>query len=97
MSYKSKGRRTGSLFSELLPFGGKLSLNNRWIKMHDVMPWQELEEIYRKHFSNLGRPGKDSQLINGLLIVKHQMVLSDVEVVELFLDNPYIQYFCWRV
>lgn len=94
MSYKSKDRRTGSLFSELLPFGGKLSLNNRWIKMHDVMPWQELEGIYRKHFSNLGRPGKDSQLINGLLIVKHQMVLSDVEVVELFLENPYIQYFC---
>jgi hypothetical protein len=58
------------------------------------MPWQELEGIYRKYFSNLGRPGKDSQLINGLLIIKHQMVLSDVEVVELFLENPYVQYFC---
>jgi hypothetical protein len=85
---------TGSLFSELLPFGGKLNVGNRWIKMNDVIPWQELEEIYRKYFSNLGRPGKDSQLINGLLIVKHQMVLSDVEVVEIFLENPYVQYFC---
>jgi len=56
--------------------------------------WRELEEIYRKYFSNLGRPGKDSQLINGLLIIKHQMVLSDEEVVELFLENPYVQYFC---
>lgn len=94
MSYKSKDRLTGSLFSELLPFGGKLNTDNRWIKMHDLIPWLELEEIYRKYFSNLGRPGKDSQLINGLLIIKHQMVLSDVEVVELFLENPYIQYFC---
>lgn len=94
MSYKSKDRLTGSLFTELLPFGGKLNVDNRWIKMHDVIPWAELEEIYRKYFSNLGRPGKDSQLINGLLIIKHQLVLSDVEVVEIFLENPYIQYFC---
>lgn len=94
MSYKTKDRLTGSLFTELLPFGGKLNVNNRWIKMHDVIPWGVLEEIYRKYFSNVGRPGKDSQLINGLLIIKHQMVLSDVEVVELFLENPYVQYFC---
>lgn len=94
MSYKSKDRITGSLFSELLPFGGKLNVTNRWMKMHDVIPWGELEEIYRRYFSHLGRPGKDSQLINGLLIIKHQMVMSDVEVVELFLENPYVQYFC---
>jgi IS5 family transposase len=94
MSYKSKDRLTGSLFSELLPFGGKLNIENRWIRQHDLIPWFELEEIYRKYFSNLGRPGKDSQLVNGLLIVKHQMFLGDVEVVELFLENPYIQYFC---
>jgi transposase, IS5 family len=94
MSYKSKDRMSGSLFSELLPFGGKLNIDNRWIRKHDLIPWFKLEEIYRKYFSNLGRPGKDSQLINGLLIVKHEMVLSDVEVVELFLENPYVQYFC---
>jgi hypothetical protein len=54
----------------LLPFGGKLNVENRWIKMHDLIPWIELEGIYRKYFSNSGRPGKDSQLINGLLIIK---------------------------
>ena len=94
MSYKSKDQQTGNLFSELLPFGGKLNLNNRWIKLHDLIPWEELEDIYRKYFSQLGRPGKDSQLINGLLVVKHQMVMSDEEVVEYFLENPYVQYFC---
>jgi hypothetical protein len=94
MSYKSKDQQTGNLFSGLLPFGGKLNLDNRWIKLHDLIPWEELEDIYRKYFSQLGRPGKDSQLINGLLILKHQMVLSDEEVVEYFLENPYVQYFC---
>lgn len=94
MSYKSKDRKTGNLFAELLPFGGKLNPNNRWMKLHDLVPWKELENIYKKYFSHLGRPGKDSQLINGLLIVKHKMVLSDEEVVRQFLENLYIQYFC---
>lgn len=94
MSYKSKDRRTGNLFSELLPFGGKLNPENRWMKLHDIIPWEELEEIYRKYFSDLGRPGKDSQLVNGLMIVKHQKVISDEETVKDFLENPYIQYFC---
>lgn len=94
MSYQSKDRQTGNLFSELLPFGGRLNLENRWIKLHDLVPWAELETIYRKYFSSLGRPGKDSQLINGLLIVKHLMVMSDEAVVDCFLENPYVQYFC---
>lgn len=94
MSYRSKDNRTGNLFTELLPFGGKLNLKNRWIKLHDLIPWEELEAIYRKYFSRLGRPGKDSQLINGVLIVKHVMVMSDEEVVDCFLENPYVQYFC---
>lgn len=94
MSYKSKDRRTGNLFSELLPFGGKLNSENRWMKLHDIIPWGELENIYKKYFSDLGRPGKDSQLINGLMIVKHQKVISDAETIKDFLENPYIQYFC---
>jgi len=94
MSYKSKDRRTGDLFAEMMPFGGKLNSENRWMKLDELIPWEEMENIYRKYFSELGRPGKDSQLINGLMIVKHQAVLSDKEVVEYFLENPYVQYFC---
>jgi len=45
-------------------------------------------------FSALGRPAKDSQLINGLLIVKHMKGYSDNEVVEELRHHPYIQYFC---
>jgi len=46
MSYRSKDRQTGNLFAELLPFGGKLNPDNRWMKLHDLIPWKELEEIY---------------------------------------------------
>ncbi len=94
MSYKSKDRKTGDLFSEMMPFGGKLNPDNRWMKLHDLIPWEELEKIYRKYFSDLGRPGKDSQLVNGLMIMKHQKVISDEETVKDFVENPYIQFFC---
>ena len=94
MSYKSKDRKTGELFKELLPYGGKLNPNNRWMKLHDLIPWEELENIYKKYFSDLGRPGKDSQLVNGLMVVKHQKVISDEETIKDFTENPYIQFFC---
>lgn len=94
MSYKSKDRQTGILFEELLPFGGQLDEENRWIKLSEKIPWEKLEEIYRVNFSNRGRPGKDSRLINGLLIAKHETGMSDYEVVEYFFENIYLQYFC---
>jgi len=94
MSYKTQDRFTGNLFKEILPYGGKLNQENRWIKLSQLVPWASLEEIYRKYFSRLGRPAKDSRLINGLLIAKHSRNLSDEEVVEEFLENPYLQYFC---
>ncbi len=29
-----------------LPFGGKLSGDNRWIKLAELIPWDELEDDY---------------------------------------------------
>jgi hypothetical protein len=63
MSYKPKDRQTGDLFAELLPYGGKLNSNNRWLKLHDIISWEGLEEIYKKYFSELGRHGKDNSRI----------------------------------
>jgi IS5 family transposase len=54
-----------------------------------------MEEVYREYFSDrMGRPAKDSRLICGLLVVKHTKGFSDEEVVEEYLENPYVQAFC---
>lgn len=34
-----------------LPFGGKLSRDNRWVKLADLIPWKELELDYARQFS----------------------------------------------
>lgn len=92
--YRGKDRNTKYLFEELFPFGGKLNENNRWLRIAEMIPWEELEEDYSKFFSHTGRPGLDSRLIIGLMLLKHLTVLSDKEVVNGMIENPYWQAFC---
>lgn len=93
--YRVKDRQTLPLFPELFPLGGRLRADNRWVKLAGLIPWGELEELYRGYFSAWrGRPAKDSRLMCGLLIVKHIDRESDEGVVEKFLESPYVQWFC---
>ena len=92
--YRHKERRTLSLFPDLFPFGGRLNEKNRWLSISELIPWEELEGEYAKYFSEVGRPATDSQLIIGLLLLKHMTGLSDEGVVEEVLENPYMQAFC---
>jgi len=93
--YRPKDRKTAPLFPELFPLGGGLNAENRWFKLTAFVPWERLEDVYRKYFSEgQGRPAKDSRLICGLLIVKHAERYSDERVVLEYLENPYVQAFC---
>lgn len=37
-------------FENFFPLGGKLSVDNRWIKLAELNPWDELGEDYASHF-----------------------------------------------
>ena len=93
--YQSIDRLTTPLFPELFPFGGTLDVDNDWIRLAGFIPWDELEEIYKRYFcQDRGRPAKRCQLICGLLIAKHRESISDRRVVKLLNENPYVQFFC---
>lgn len=92
--YRKKQRNEGYLFKELLPFGGQIDKNNRWLKIRELIPWEELEVKYRSYFSKIGRPGKDGQLIIGLMFLKHMTAKSDEEVKLELQENIYWQAFC---
>jgi Transposase domain (DUF772) len=77
-----------------LPFGGKLSEDNRWVIMAKLIPWSEVEEEYAKKFTILlGAPAKPSRMALGALIIKEKLGISDRETVEQIRENPYLQYF----
>jgi len=76
------------------PFQVALDENNRWVKMSECIPWNELAEGYYQGFScSQGRPLKDARLAIGAVIIKHKLCLSDRETVAQIQENPYLQYF----
>lgn len=77
-----------------LPFGGKLSPNNRWVIKAKCIPWNDIEESYSKNFSDkMGAPGISARIAIGALIIKETCRYTDEETVEQIRENPYLQYF----
>jgi hypothetical protein len=77
-----------------LPFEGKLSQDNRWVMMANLIPWDEFEEEYAKNFAeDIGAPALPFRMALGSLIIKERLGISDRETVEQIKENPYLQYF----
>jgi hypothetical protein len=84
-----------SLFADIMPYGGKLDQNNRWIRLSSLIPWNSLVALQDSYF-DVKRLGvvKSGRLIVGLMIGKVKLKLSDEEILNYFYENPYFQYFC---
>lgn len=73
---------------------GKLSKENRWVKLAKIIPWSDFETEYANQFSQkMGAPAKPFQMALGALIIKERLGTSDEETVEQIRENPYLQYF----
>ena len=79
----------------VLPFGGKLCRENRWVILAKHIPWEAVETAYAQQFSqeDLGSPAKSSRLALGALILKERLGVTDRELVAQIAENPYLQYF----
>ena len=57
------------IFKELSPYSGGIDTNNRWIKLASLIPWEEMDGIYRRSFSKCKQSViKPGRLILGLMI-----------------------------
>ena len=91
---RTQSHRQLSLADFDWPFQTALDEDNRWVKMSECIPWDELAEAYYEGLSNThGRPTKDARLVIGAVIIKHKLCLSDRETVAQIQENPYLQYF----
>ena len=80
-----------------LPFEGKLSEDNRWVIMANLIPWSSFEEEYAKNFAaEMGATALPFRIALGSLIIKEKLGISDRETVEQIKENPYLQYFIGR-
>jgi len=77
------------------PFEQHLNLKNRWVVLANLVPWDEVCNLYLKHvgISDTGRPPLNPRLVLGSLIIKHLCNLDDRETVDQISENIYMQYF----
>lgn len=78
-----------------IPFEFIPDPNNRWVRLADLVPWEELELLsgYRNHFGTTGNPALPFRVAFGALLVQARLRLTDEETVEQIRENPYIQHF----
>lgn len=92
--YRQESPKQLSFEDFYLPFSGHLCPKNRWVRLAELIPWQEFEESYADQFaqSGQGAPAKPFRLALGSLIIKEKLDISDEETVEQIRENPYLQF-----
>ena len=92
--YRHEHRDQLSFKDFFLPFGGQLSGDNRWIKLSELIPLEELEVDYAAQFcKGFGAPAKPFRMALGALIIKARLGLTDEELVEEIKKTPHLQFF----
>jgi hypothetical protein len=93
--YRKETKNQLSFEDFYLPFGGRLNGDNRWIKLSQIVPWDDFEDEYAQQFSanGMGAPAKQFRMALGAELIKRKLDITDEEVVEQIKENPYLQYF----
>ena len=64
--YRREHRHQLSFEDFFLPFGGRLSGDNRWIKLAEFIPWDEMEGDFVAQFcKGFGAPAKPFRMALG--------------------------------
>jgi len=81
-----------SILEFISPFG-QLDPENRWVKIADMIPWQQFEKRYTEQFCpDNGAPALPFRMAIGTLILKQMTSNSDDEVLANIVENPYHQF-----
>lgn len=93
--YRKKDTEQFTIYDFILPFGGHLKKENRWVELREQIDWDIIEEEYSRNFDNKdkGQPALSSEVAFGALYIQRKLGFTDREVVEQIAENPYMQYF----
>jgi hypothetical protein len=63
---------------------GKLCSDNRWVKLANLIPWQDIEQLYASSLAGTGQgaPALSVRTALGALVIKEKLQMSDEETVE---------------
>jgi IS5 family transposase len=70
-----------------------INMRHELVQLAGSLDWEWLDNEIAPLYSENGRPGIESRFVIGLLLLKHIFALSDEEVCERWVYDPYFQYF----
>jgi IS5 family transposase len=89
-------RTQGQLFDDVGPtLVDFIDMKNPLVRLADSIQWELFEDHWRSLYSGAGGPmASAGRRVAGLLMLKHMEALSDERLMEVWVTNPYYQYFC---
>lgn len=93
--YQKPDYAQADIYDFILPFGGHLDENNRWVILRRSIDWKVIHEVYEKNFDNkaTGNVALSAEIAFGSLYIQRKLSLTDRELVDQISENPYMQYF----
>ena len=93
--YRNLNNDQLDIYDFILPFGGHLKEDNRWVKLRKMINWEMVREIYGSIFENkdAGRETYPGDVAFGALYIQSKLGVTDRELVDQIAENPYMQYF----
>jgi IS5 family transposase len=70
-----------------------INMRHELVQLAGKLDWEWLDDEIAPRYSDKGRPGIESRFVIGLLLLKQIFGLSDEEVCERWVYDPYFQYF----
>jgi IS5 family transposase len=77
-----------------IPMKKYIDINHEFVSKGDDIDWVKLESDFKSFYSERGRPAISLRKIAGLQILKDRFSISDEKALDIWLENPYWQYFC---
>lgn len=93
--YRNRHNNQTTIYDFILPFGGHLKKDNRWVVLREQIDWNVIEEEYSRNFENKdsGQDAYSSDLAFGSLYIQRNLGFTDRELLNQIAENPYMQYF----
>jgi len=89
---KTEAQNQKDIFQPLLM--DFINMNHELVVLSQKINWILLEKEFSGLYSNTGAPSMPVRLMSGLLILKQLYDLGDETIMETYVRDPYMQYFC---
>ncbi len=93
MKPKSSSHTNFQLSLTKIPLHSLVSKEHPLVKLASISNWKSLKESFGRFFEETGRPAIPTRLMIALHYLKYLNDLSDKEVVAMWVENPYWQFF----